>query len=197
MPNYRNAAKRRAREFNVLQYQRMTERGFLAGSEEYWTLLDCSSDEIETLERIGFLRNRKQFCGINRSQQACNKYAKKYGVRTLTGSVGMLLAEYPPCPRGGLFYLDTMYSIRGRRGIPLINMALANSGSCTLIAYNLCVDRHTPRAQLDDLLQQHLSSISIPPKCQLLDIGKNNEFNVYLPPKTAKTQMLTTFFWKE
>lgn len=196
MVDYQTQSKREAQLFNIVMWDQFTGRDYLLSWEQYWTLIDTNSFEIETLEDAQFLRSRQQFVGVNIDAQVCCDYATKYGIKTIPLEWRQALRKQRSCLNGGVVYLDTMVELDGRRNkiaSALLNETMEACGPGTLICANFCFSnryRHNRTVNADRFLEH----VEFGEGWEHIKLPHGGDYS--LPPKTNQTQMVTFFFGK-
>jgi len=187
MPDYDVQEKRNAHHVNVAIWSNITGRKSFYPCEQYWTLIDSTSNEVDNILESGLIASRTQFHGVNLSSDVCREFSKRTEVQTYAGEWLAVIAAEKPCPKGGLIYLDTITQVNGHRSIEMATRTIESSGKNTLICANFIIENPRKHVTLDvEYFSKHLE---LPANCTLLEYG-------YRPEKTSKTQMQTFFIWK-
>ena len=107
--DYREEAKHRAQLTNIAVWSLHSGRCTFNPDEQYWTLMDDKSFELETVETAKLISSRQQFHGINDNREKYEACLKNFsGITGHFGDVTAVLRRIDVCPHGGIFYLDTM-----------------------------------------------------------------------------------------
>jgi hypothetical protein len=199
--DYREEAKRQAHLMNICMWQQQSKRLTFNSKEQYWTLMDDRSFELETLKTHNLISSPSQFHGVNdneRKYKACME--QFFGIQGYYGEWTTILRQNDICPHGGIVYLDTMSQLDEYSAIASTMLAatLEACGSQTLICANFCMTN--PR-QGQRVIESHIfskrlleASEKIQNKWALVMSPEGHD--CYLPEKTSSTQMVTYFFWR-
>jgi len=200
-PDYRNDRKQKAHLKNIEVWSHLTGRRVLSPEEQYWTLMDDNSFELQTLEEQGFLK-KAQFHGVNRDAekvQACKTLFP--GIETYLGEWTDIVRRYNPCTNGGLVYLDTMSQLDQISPVAstLLTATLDSVGPNTLVCANYCMDNPrspTKKIPYDVFVSRILDRFEFSTATRSWEHIKFGQYDAYLPGKVNQTQMITFFFWR-
>lgn len=194
---FRNEQKRNSHFKNIEVWQHLTNRKSLNASEQYWTLMDDNSFEVESLEMCEFLV-RNQFHGVNLDEEKCDKCRDKFpGININHGEWCEVVRRNSPCANGGIVYLDTMCQLDQVKstGSTLLLATLDSVGPRTLVCANYCHDN--PRSRTKVISPAHfIERIGVDICNSNWEHIKFGDYDAYLPEKTNMTQMITFFFWR-
>ena len=198
---YKTPIKQAVQRFNLAMWRNYTKRAALAADEEYYTLIDLNSLEIETLMAEGFC-TKSQIVGVNRDPAVAAEYAAKHGVTTIGLEWKQAILKRPPCPNGGLIYLDSMVELDGcttsvegviassvmsRRASSLLNYTFGTAATGMIAANFLLTNPHgKTHGDIDTFIGN-------------VDLGdwhhvKLQDGSDYLTYKSRRAQMITFFF---
>lgn len=201
-------AKRACHQHNMRLWRVITGRKHLDQNEQYWTLMHNESIELESLELEKFILNRSQFFGVTNQPEIFDKCVEAFhGINHINGEWrNVILRKGGICPHGGLVYLDTIGQVDIKRRVSsrILIETLNRCGSNTLVCANFCLDvpygQKTKNKTLSDeeilkiikTFQTRIESSINPHKWQIV-CGTDGD--IWLPPKTKSTQMVTLAFW--
>lgn len=196
--DYRVDEKRRAQLQNIRIWRSLARRRRLRPAEQYWTLMDAKSFELETVEGSGLLVRRSQFHGVNNIPGNFRECVRNFpGISAHPGDWLDVMGTAPACPKGGIVYLDTMAQLDeiSAEASTLLAATLEVCGPGTLVCANFCYTnpyrshRKIPFGRFADRLLRFLP--------ERVSSRWKTPSKAYLPEKTSSTQMVTFFFWRE
>jgi hypothetical protein len=201
--DYCKEAKRRAQLTNIGVWSRYSRRYAFTSKEQYWTLMDDKSFELQTIEAARLIKSRRQFHGINNSQEKYDACLKKFpGINGHFGELTVALRRADVCPHGGIFYLDTMSQLDEKSAVASTMLAatLSACGPRTLVAANFCLTKprmghKTISANTFEKRLLAATSEAMQERWALVTTSEGHD--CYLPGKTRATQMVTLFFWRK
>lgn len=211
MPDYRTEAKRECHLLNIEHWRQLTGRKALNPDEEYWTLADDESFEVESLEQAEFLPDRSLFHACNDNEGKLKALAKKFpGINTHHGHMERTAGDFCMCPHGGIIYLDTTYRLDLHRANAsyLLTVVMQSAGPGTLICANVIAQnvynkkRLLPETFFKRVMKNFSDFSQWEPSSEIRGaiVHPTSGWVLlptrFIPKKTSRTQMNTFFLWK-